>query len=615
MKYIQAKEIYLFIVFIVGVVAVIGFFLLFKNVENSNEYIIGQAYIKESVINAKSTIAPLTKFCSDSDGGKDYTVQGHIVGGTWHTTGETYTTKTDSCLTNDKVKEYYCYDRTHGYYNAVSCSGKFGAGYICEEGACVMKISILEIEDAEIASNKITYAIRFENDGTSDIEDIEINCNLYVYNLGYETLYDEDVTETIDLPAGEITPVYCIFDTTEAEKEGSLAYKVAEEQMEVRASLTVEIADIEETHSEEWTEESFSFIPNVAILEFEEDDSCRYSNGNVHGECVVEEFYSVYPDNFDMLIIMDVGEYNGLYNGYSSESIHRYVPTNIGRIDECDVFEYSFCETYPERLRYMQQIGDALTEGLYPEDAFVHEAGHYWGVSWRSPGSRYDECFDEPWMEQIWENNHWTELFQAGEESSVLSYHISATSERDSTHVAFGPWVDNGDGTFTKTPSEYGNLKFNYIDLYAMGLMSEEEVETKEMYVVLDPVRVNDADGYVYSGTRYDLILDDFKDLLAVKEECEGTGTEYYYTGDGSRELHSYDGETELAESFRIGMVLIKFPEQTISDQEAYEICEAVNYNLPIAWSEATDGLSEIDLRLEEGSSLPDCFTLYPGVW
>lgn len=595
---------------IVAIVAIVGIVIF---VSSTNSQIFSdQDYVGEALKASSLKTAPFALgSCSDTDSGFDYTTKGIISGGKWKTTGKTYTAKTDSCNVRGQVQEGFCTSSTEAFYVFKYCEDVVGEGYVCEDGACAMKISILEIEDAEIASNKITYAITFENEGTTDVEYIEVNCNLYVYNSGFETLYDEDVTETIDIPAGETTTVYCTFDTTETEPEGSLLNKVAEEHMEVRAKLTVGVADIEETHSEEWTENSFSFIPNVAILEFQEDDSCRYSNGNLKGECVVEEFYSVYTDDFDMLLITDVGEYNELYNGYSGGSVHRYVPTNIGEIDNCDgtPIAGTVCDTYPERLRYMQQIGDAITNGRYLYGTFTHEVGHYWGVSWRSSSS-YDSCFDEPWMEQTWENSHWTELLQAGADQSTLSYLLNSVSEGDTTGIAWGPWFDNGDGTFTKVPNGgYDYLYyFNYIDLYTMGLMSEEEIATKEMYVLLDPVYIEKN---LYSGTRYDLTLDTFKEVLKVREECEGTGTEYYYIGDGSRQLHTYDGGIEFAEDFRIAIILIKFPEQEISDEEAYEICEAVNYNLPSAWNEGTWGLSEIDLRLEEGSSLPDCSELY----
>ncbi|MEK9160211.1 MAG: S-layer homology domain-containing protein [Patescibacteria group bacterium] len=351
----------------------------------------------------------------------------------------------------------------------------------------------------------------------------------------------------------------------------------------VETYLTSEYEDEELTFDDSVNVDS---IPNVAILEFGEDDECRYSNGNVRGECVVEKFYQNHEDNYDMIMVIDVGDYEGQYNGWSGNNVQRYVPTNLGMVEECG----ETCqEEYPERLRHMQQAGDSWKDSN--DVIFLHELAHYWGVAWLSTD---ESCYDESLVEYTFENGHWTELFQAGGGASIMAYLMNEVSEGDLSGIQKGMLTDNNDGTFSFSRED--SLQFNAMDLYAMGLIDEETLESKDMYVVLYPEEVGTD---LYSGTRYDLTLDDFKNLLLEKETCEDTGPDYYYTGDGSRILHEYDNGQELAENFKAAIVLIKAPDQEITTSDAFQICEAVNYRWPDAWYEATDERSIVDLSIE----------------
>ena len=352
-----------------------------------------------------------------------------------------------------------------------------------------------------------------------------------------------------------------------------------------------------------------SEIPNVVFLEFDENDEWRGENtGNVAMEGLIERFYDEYPDDFDMMLVINVGDYNDQENGWSDGLFRRYAPSNIGRsiedINVCGTPQNPDCEGYPDRLRYIQQTGDNFSAYI-----FMHELGHYWSAPWYTEKSDENACYED-WVSAALYNNHWTSLSVLGETTSPISYWLE---NEDGSRASYGEVVDNGDGTFTYDSymgPDPRDEKFNYIDLYAMGLMSEEELNEKEMYVIVDAKSVND-EGVMFSGTRVDVTLEDFKNLLFEKEACEGTGADYYYTGDGDRELHGHDNGEEFADDLRVAIVLLKHPDQPVYSYDAYTICEAVNYIWPEAWNNATYGLSEINLKIDGDDPSPDCAELY----
>ncbi len=110
-----------YILGIISVVALVGIFIL---VGNTDSIVAGQA-------TGSAT-------CTDTDAGFDYTTQGTISGGTWKTTGRTYTAKTDSCNVRGQLQEGFCSDSTHGFYVFKYCDRVVGTGYECEDGACVL---------------------------------------------------------------------------------------------------------------------------------------------------------------------------------------------------------------------------------------------------------------------------------------------------------------------------------------------------------------------------------------------------------------------------------------------------------------------------------------------
>ncbi|MFC1655263.1 hypothetical protein ACFL3C_00150 [Patescibacteria group bacterium] len=359
---------------------------------------------------------------------------------------------------------------------------------------------------------------------------------------------------------------------------------------------------------------------NIAVLEFPSDDPARFSNGNLKKADVLEEFYKSYPDDFDFIIFIDyqrnVAEAK---HGPTGGAIHRYGPANIGIINSCSFTGIADCPI-PSRLRYTNKVSytdEAIN--IYPRpfllDTFMHEIAHYWGLGWYS-GSQPSSCYPS-WTSDLFESGHWTERFQAGDQSThAYPTHYWEYYQNPPLHdlsdIPWGQWEDNNDGTFTKHIIDRGEREFNYVDLYQMGLITAQELENKEMFVVLDPEYISgdyNSGEMTYSGTRRDVTLNDLKSFLLTKEQCRNTGPNYYYTGNGERDLQGYP---EISNSFRVAFVLLKYPEQPITNRDAYDLCKIVNYDLTGKWYQATDNMSVMHTFLSNSTQSPSCRELFP---
>ena len=367
---------------------------------------------------------------------------------------------------------------------------------------------------------------------------------------------------------------------------------------------------------------------NIAVLEFSTDDPGRVTGGNLDIDAVINKFYNFHPNDFDMLITIDfkTNVANNILNGWSNGTIHLKGPTNIGVLNTCSTLNNPTCFGFPSKLKYMQQCAYKETK----DNASIatdcrHEILHYWGNGWHTANA--DGCFDD-WVSRALENGHWTQLFSAGPVASLHSYPVNFLEARETPPTAYmlndiyqySTWVDNKDGTFTvhsvELPTEQG---FNYIDLYQMGLLSEEELANKDIFVVLNPEFVgytntvrSGAKDQIFSGTRKDITVEELKILLKEREKCEGTG-QYYLTGDGKRVAET---SPETALDFRVAFALIKYPDQQITMEDAQRICKIVNYEIPESWydsSRLSDNLrSTINTYLSESTKNPDCESLFP---
>lgn len=122
----------LYILAILSIVAVVGIVVMLIDGKDAREGL--------SSVNLGSDqvgFATASATCTDTDSGFDYTTKGTISGGTWKTTGRTYSSKTDSCNARGQLQEGFCSDSTHGFYVFKYCDRVLGAGYVCEDGACV----------------------------------------------------------------------------------------------------------------------------------------------------------------------------------------------------------------------------------------------------------------------------------------------------------------------------------------------------------------------------------------------------------------------------------------------------------------------------------------------
>lgn len=132
----MVKKTNLYILSIVSIVAIVGIVVMFIGNKGAE----GELY-SSSVGTDQVGFAPASATCTDTDSGIDYTTQGTISGGTWKTTGRTYSSKIDSCVTSGSkagmLLEGLCSDSTHGFYVYKNCATVVGDGYVCEDGACV----------------------------------------------------------------------------------------------------------------------------------------------------------------------------------------------------------------------------------------------------------------------------------------------------------------------------------------------------------------------------------------------------------------------------------------------------------------------------------------------
>lgn len=122
----------LYILAIVGIVVVVSVVTMLIGVKDTDDGLSSISFGNDQV-----GLATASATCTDTDSGFDYTTQGTISGGTWKTTGRAYSDKTDSCNARGQLQEGFCSDSTHGFYVFKYCDRVVGAGYVCEDGACV----------------------------------------------------------------------------------------------------------------------------------------------------------------------------------------------------------------------------------------------------------------------------------------------------------------------------------------------------------------------------------------------------------------------------------------------------------------------------------------------
>lgn len=398
-----------------------------------------------------------------------------------------------------------------------------------------------------------------------------------------------------------------------------------ESQLEPKVNLKID-SKFNDIPKIEITTEHKLTTANINVMTLPEDDPIRGQlYGNVDMGQFIEKFYQTHDDDFDMLIAIGYNsdDAHGRGNGISDGFLIKDVPTNLGKVDFCGTSLGLGCELYPENLKYIQQLvyRNYTYEG-FPTFTALHEIGHYWGVDWHQANN--DQCYTDlgmPWVNQLLENGHWTERFQAGN-TSTLTYPTHFLEDRDPNNpltkstVWEGSWTDNYDGTFTKNGifmnARREGFKFNNIDLYAMGLMSAEEVAEEEIFLVLDPELIS-ADPVTaiatYSGTRMDLTLDDIQDLLHARGNCEGIGPNYYYTGNGDRDMQ---GRPEFSDNFRIGFTLIQHSDNMITEDHAYHLCKIINEEVVNQWHNATQERSVLNVNLSPNTTNPNCEELFP---
>lgn len=204
---VNSEKINLYLLSIVGIVAVVGIVILLLQ---SSE----QSVWTDGDIAGQATSAT----CTDTDSGLAYTTRGTVSGGMWKTTGRTYTRGTDYCGSSNKVWEYYCSDATHAFVSAKDCATVVGADYVCKNGACIDADSD---DDGLTNDEEATYGTD-ENDADSDNDGLTDYEEVMTYNTDPN---DSDSDDDGMLGYGmSVCTEYTVEDITEMEENDLEGY-------------------------------------------------------------------------------------------------------------------------------------------------------------------------------------------------------------------------------------------------------------------------------------------------------------------------------------------------------------------------------------------------------
>jgi hypothetical protein len=115
--------------------------------------------------------------CTDSDGGKNYSVRGVVTGGSYGTVGYNHNPFTDYCnpYNQSELIEYFCSGGDSVQFNSIACSNG------CSDGACMDNINNTSSLASSMDSNQKLTMDYNENINVSDVYLYSLNSYLSTY--------------------------------------------------------------------------------------------------------------------------------------------------------------------------------------------------------------------------------------------------------------------------------------------------------------------------------------------------------------------------------------------------------------------------------------------------
>jgi hypothetical protein len=192
---------------------------------------------------------------------------------------------------------------------------------------------------------------------------------------------------------------------------------------------------------------------------------------------ITKEFYKENPDDFHFLTI---------FSTYDTGGIQYHIPAknNINGIggDIYDATTYYGSEGILLGINWMKDIDMYQTDGFYlilGVNGILHETSHQWGafIDFIDENGQRSDSLRNPYNIV-----HWDKKLETGYDL------LNGFS-----------WIDNRDGTFTAKATD-GKRGYSNLDLYLMGLISKDEVDSIKLIVSdTDTAEINP--GTTISGT------------------------------------------------------------------------------------------------------------------
>ncbi len=182
----------LYILSIVGIVALVGIVVMFFNGSFGSVNISDSADISGQAISVSKSSSS-SGVCTDTDGGINTAVKGTIKG-KWYTTDK-MKIGTDFCSDSSHIYEYACHAEdgssggvgAYAYYSKIACE----SDEFCNDGACIPSIDLTLSDDAEI-SLSLEGNVSVCEGIVETVSNFAVNVEVPVKNQGLANIENKD---------------------------------------------------------------------------------------------------------------------------------------------------------------------------------------------------------------------------------------------------------------------------------------------------------------------------------------------------------------------------------------------------------------------------------------